>query len=125
MATLEYYIRTLGTSNLRFAVYRGLNTGATLIGETASISPVDGRNTAALVAEAGENLDVTAGEPLVIAVTYGAGTNTTLWGTSAGPSGPGLQTTLAWFVASDVIGGFASSPPSGAQTTRRFAFALY
>jgi hypothetical protein len=115
--SLTYSIRTNGSDPIRFGIYRGADTTATLVGETASISAGSrntGLNQVNITAVSGQNLTFSAGEPLVIAIASGG--TTTYFNGCATPN----TNTITWYNTTDSeAGGFPPTPraKTGARST--------
>lgn len=131
--TTQYYYQTIaeitgtiskaklwgfsGSDNVLFGIYRGQLSGAkTLIGQGSLVCGI-GSNEITLIAEAGQTLDLTAGEDIVVGF-YPAGTSwRTVYDTGISDSAFGITNTANISTM--------PSAPTGTATAIRFALTLY
>jgi hypothetical protein len=113
-----------GSDPLRIAIFRGAasasgpNTSSVLVAQ-GTASGVSGPKIFNLVAEPGQNLNFTSGEPVCIGFAQG-GTTNYMWAADNGP----LGNTFAWRNNADLEAppGFGTNPQTGTQTAIRFVF---
>ena len=111
-----------GSDNMRVAIYTGKNIAAVLKCQSVStlVNDINAPTVLTLVAEAGQDLVLTAGVDYVIAVSVG-GTSARLIGTT-GYS----DINYAWYNTNIVVsGGFPVNPQSRTATTFRFCCRIY
>jgi hypothetical protein len=131
-ATTQYYYQTIagatmtiskakvwgysGTDTVLFGVYRGKFGSLTLIGQGSAVCSI-GPNEINLIAEVGQNLQVTAGEDIVVGL-YPSGISwTTVYSQGIGDANFAIENTA----------NISTMPatPTGAGTETRFACTLY
>lgn len=111
---VTFSVSSAGSDSVRIGIFRGQDTTATLVGQTAA-STVSTFNTFTITEVSGQNLEFSAGEKFVVGVAIG-GTTTSLYGSSC-PS----NNTFAWSNTTDsAAAGFPTNPRSKAGTRTSF-----
>ncbi len=112
--SVTFSVSSTGSDPIRFGVFRGQDTTATLVGQSSASTVSSTINSFTITAQTGQSLYFIAGEWMVIGVAVG-GTTTNLYGSSC-PN----NNNIAWLNTTDSSGGFLTNPRTKAGTVTTF-----